>query len=81
MESADKDSLKSMKLIDELGCEGYGIYLILSETLREQKDGRYQFSHINNLSRKYNTTQAKMEAVVTKYDLFVVKKGYFSLVH
>ena len=39
-DSNAKDDYKCMILIEQLGCEGYGIFWILVETLREQKDYR-----------------------------------------
>ncbi len=76
-DSNAKDDFKCMQLIEQLGCEGYGIFWILVETLREQKDYRYPFSLLSALARKYNTTQAKMETVVTKYELFEIEKDTF----
>ena len=54
-DSNAKDDFKCMLLIEQLGCEGYGIFWILLETLREQKDYKYPFSMLTALARKYNT--------------------------
>lgn len=69
-DSNAKDDFKCMLLIEQLGCEGYGIFWILIETLREQKDYKYPISLLSVLARKYNTTQAKMETVVQNYNFF-----------
>lgn len=80
-DSNAKDDFKCMLLIEQLGPEGYGIFWILVETLRDQKDYRYPFALLGALSRKYNTTQAKMETVVKEYGLFKIddKDFFFSL--
>jgi len=57
-------------LIEQLGLEGYGIYWVLIETLRDQTDHRYPFILLNSLARKYNTTAEKMNVVVRNYGLF-----------
>ncbi len=76
-----KDDYKSLILIEQLGCEGYGIFWILIETLREQKDYRYPFALLGALARKYNTTQAKVETVVKDYGLFDIDKNSFFFSH
>ena len=70
-----------MILIEQLGCEGYGIFWILVETLREQKDYRYPFYLLGALARKYNTTQAKVETVVKEYGLFEIDIDSFFFSH
>ena len=65
-----KDDYKCMLLIDQMGLEGYGIFWVLIETLREQKNYKYPLQLVPSLSRKYNTTQAKMETVINAYGLF-----------
>ncbi len=69
-----KDDSKCMLMIDQMGLEGYGIFWILIETLREQKDYKYPLSLVPSLARKYNTTQAKMETVIIAYNLFETDK-------
>jgi len=76
-DSNAKDDFKCMLLIEQLGCEGYGIFWILVETLREQKDYKYPLALLNALARKYNTTQAKMETVVNNYQLFEIENETF----
>lgn len=72
-----KDDYKCMLLIDQMGLEGYGIFWVLVETLREQKDYKYPLQLVPSLARKYNTTQAKMETVINAYDLFGVDAQNF----
>lgn len=72
-----KDDFKCMLLIEELGLEGYGIFWILVETLREQDCFKYPIRLLPSLSRKYNTTLTKMEVVVRNYNLFQIDEENF----
>ena len=67
-----KDDYKCMLLIDQLGLEGYGIFWILIETLREQDGYRYPIAMLPILAKRYGTSGEKMKAVVTGYKLFEV---------
>lgn len=72
-----KDDFKCMLLIEELGLEGYGIFWILVETLREQDCFKYPIRLLPSLSRKYNTTLTKMEVVIRNYSLFQIDEENF----
>lgn len=72
-----KDDFKIMLLIEELGLEGYGIFWVLIETLREQQNYKYPLKLLSVLARKYNTTLAKLEVVVRNYHLFVIEDDCF----
>lgn len=76
-DSNAKDDPKCSLLIEELGLEGYGIYWVLIETLRDQPDYRYPIKMIPILARKYNTTSAKVEVIVRNYGLFEVTNDEF----
>lgn len=76
-DSNAKDDFKCMLIIEQLGLEGYGIFWILVETLRDQKDYRYPIRLISALARKYNTTEAKMVTVIKEYGLFELDKESF----
>ena len=76
-DSNAKDDPKCSMLIEQLGCEGYGIYWILVETLRDQPDYRYPLNMLPILARKYNTTHEKIKVVVGNYGLFVVDEELF----
>lgn len=72
-----KDDFKVMLLIEELGLEGYGIFWVLIETLREQQNYKYPLKLLSVLARKYNTTLTKLEVVVRNYHLFVIEDDCF----
>ena len=79
-DSNAKDDPKCMLLIDQLGLEGYGIYWVLVEVLRDQETLKYPLNLVPILARRYNTTAEKMLTVIKKYGLFeVVDDEFFSL--
>lgn len=79
-DSNAKDDPKCVLLIEQLGLEGYGIYWVLIETLRDQPNYKYPLILIPALARRYNTTTEKMKTVISGYELFEVdEKNFFSI--
>ncbi len=80
-DSNAKDDPKCMLLIDQLGLEGYGIFWVLVEILRDQPEYKYPIDLVPILARRYNTSSEKMKAVVLNYNLFSLddKDNFFSL--
>lgn len=76
-DSNAKDDPKCVMLIEQLGLEGYGIFWILIETLREQPGYKYPLVLLPALARRFNTTQDKMRIVVCNYGLFTVSDNEF----
>jgi hypothetical protein len=72
-----KDDPKCMLLIDQLGLEGYGIYWVLIETLREQNNYRYPLKLVPILAKRFFTSAEKMMAVVKSYELFTIENEEF----
>ncbi len=66
-----------MLMIDQLGLEGYGIYWVLIETLREQPEYKYPLQLLPVLAKRYFTSGEKMKAVVANYDLFQIEGETF----
>ena len=79
-DSNAKDDPKCVLMIEQLGMEGYGIYWMLVEALRDQPDYTYPVANIPALARRYNTSAEKVRTVVYNYELFTVKedKIFFS---
>ena len=73
-DSNAKDDPKCVLLIDDMGMEGYGIYWMLIEVLREQPDYSYPIANAMALARRYNTSTESVKQVIYKYDLFVVEE-------
>jgi DnaD/phage-associated family protein len=79
-DSNAKDDPKCVLMIEQLGLEGYGIFWVLIETLREQPSYKYPMSLIPALARRFNTTAEKVKTVISGYELFEVDdKQFFSL--
>ena len=65
----------------ELGLEGYAIYFMLLEVLREQNDFKYPLEDINVLAHEFGTSEQKVRVVICNYKLFEVdeESNFFSI--
>lgn len=66
------------RLRKELGIEGYGIYFMLLEVLREQIDFTYPISDIDLLAEEFGTSEVKIKTVLGSYDLFQTNGNTFT---
>lgn len=64
------DDPKIIKLNGALGLEGYGIYWLLLELLRDQPGYQYPVELIPDIAERYKTTKEKLSAVVYNFKLF-----------
>ena len=76
-DSNAKDDPKCVLLIDQLGLEGYGIYWVLVEILREQPELSYPMALLPAIAKRYGTSAQKVEAVVTGFGLFEIRDDKF----
>lgn len=72
---ADHDNV--LLLLEEQGLEGYGIYWLLMEKLRNRDALKLPMSVIPTIARMYLTTTEKVEAVINDYDLFDFEDNEF----
>ena len=63
---------KIRRIIKHLGVEGYGIFFMLLEVLREQSDFKYPMQDIDLLADEFGTSEEKVKVVITAYDLFII---------
>ena len=72
---------KILRLRQVLGCEGYGIYWMLIETLATEEDFSYPIKDIDLLADNFITSKEKVTAVVKQFGLFQIDKQakFFSL--
>lgn len=63
---------KIRRLRKELGVEGYGIYFMLLEILREQQDMMYPLEDIDLLAEEFGVSEAKVRTTICNYQLFEV---------
>lgn len=71
---------KIRRLRRELGVEGYGIYFMLLETLREQQDLMYPMDDLDLLADEFGVSEAKVKVTVCNYELFEIdtEQKFFS---
>ena len=71
---------KIMRLRKELGVEGYAIYFMLLEVLREQEGFRYPLEDADLLADEFGVSEQKVNIVICKYDLFEIdtERMFFS---
>lgn len=71
---------KLKRVIKELGVEGYGIYFMILEVLREQPGLSYPLEDIDLLADEFKTSEPKVRTVIANYDLFTIdeKECFFS---
>jgi hypothetical protein len=74
--NARNDS-KVIKLRRVLGIEGYGIYFMLLEVLREQTDFKLPISGIEDLAYEWHTSKEKLMSVINDYDMFEIDNNMF----
>lgn len=71
---------KIKRIQKDLGLEGYGMFFMLLEVLREQSDFRYPYCDLDLLADEFGTSVAKLEVVINNYQLFTIDedKMFFS---
>lgn len=68
---------KMLRVRRELGIEGYAIYFMLLEVLREQTNFAYPLEDIDLLADEFKTSEQKIKTVITNYKLFQVNEEEF----
>jgi hypothetical protein len=70
-----RNDRKLRRLRKDLSIEGYGIYFMILEVLREQKDFRYPIKDIDLLADEFRTSEEKIKVVISKYNLFEIDEN------
>jgi hypothetical protein len=72
---------KILRLRKELNIEGYGIYFMLLEVLRDAPSFKYPIEDLDLLASEFGTSEQKIRTVVCKYKLFEVDENqcFFSI--
>lgn len=76
-----RNDRKLRRVRKELGIEGYGIYFMVLETLRDQDGFKYPLEDLDLLAEEFGTSDSKIRTVVCNYKLFEVdeSENFFSL--
>jgi hypothetical protein len=72
-----RNDTKIMKLRRVLGLEGYAIYFMLLETLREQGDFKLPVNIITELEFEYRVSKEKILSVINDFELFTLDNDVF----
>jgi len=76
--NARNDS-KILKLRRILGIEGYGIYFMLLEILREQSEFKLPLNVVDDLEFEFRVSKEKINSVITHFELFeIIDNKFFS---
>lgn len=76
-----RNDRKLKRVIKDLGIEGYAIYFMVLEVLRDQPKFKYPIKDIDLLADEFGTTDAKLRVVINNYDLFTIdaNNDFFSI--
>ena len=75
--SSSRNDRKIKRLRKSLGIEGYAIFFMLLEVLREQEEFKYPTCDIDLLADDFDTTEDKVKVVIFNFDLFRIDKDDF----
>lgn len=72
---------KLKRVQKDLGIEGYGIYFMLLEVLREQINFKYPLQDVDLLADEFGCSEVKIKALISKYELFEIDElnNFFSI--
>ena len=74
-----RNDAKLIKLRRVLGIEGYGLYFMLLEVLREQTDFKFPINGIEDLAYEWHISKEKIASVIKDFDLFeIIELVFFS---
>lgn len=75
-----RNDTKLIKIRRLLGAEGYGVYFMILEVLREQNNFRYPMELLPELEFDLRVTHKLLFSVITDYDLFEIddQNNFFS---
>jgi hypothetical protein len=74
--NARNDS-KILKLRRVMGIEGYGMYFLLLEVLRDQTDFKMSIESLEDLAYEWHTSKEKLASVVANFELFQIDNNNF----
>jgi len=70
-----RNDRKILRLRRELGTEGYGIYFMILEILRDSSDYKYPIEDIDLLADEFKVSEPKVRTVICNYQLFEIDQN------
>ena len=75
-----QDDPKLMKLMDDMGAEGYGIFWLLIEKLRAEKDYTLPLEILPIFAKRWGQKTENLQKVLKNYKLFKISsKNFYSV--
>jgi general stress protein YciG len=72
-----RNDVKLLKVRRQLGAEGYAIYFMIIEVLREQSQYKLPLTAIADLAYDFDVSEEKVKTLVCSYDLFQIEEETF----
>lgn len=69
-----RNDRKIKRVRRDLGTEGYGLYFMALEVLREEQELSYPLEDIDILADDFGTSEAKLKTIILNYDLFEIRE-------
>lgn len=69
-----RNDRKIKRVRRDLGVEGYGLYFMTLEVLREEQELQYPLEDIDILADDFGTSEAKLKTIILNYDLFSIRE-------
>ena len=76
-DSNARNDQKCVKLRRVLGVEGYGVFWILVEMLREATDYRLPLESVTDIAFEARVSEEKIRAVISNFELFEIEDNHF----
>ncbi|MFA6138227.1 MAG: DUF4373 domain-containing protein [Sulfurimonas sp.] len=69
-----RNDRKIKRVRRDYGIEGYALYFMLLETLREEQELTYPMEDIDILAADFGTSEAKLRSLIMNYNLFSIRE-------
>lgn len=69
-----RNDRKIKRVRRDFGIEGYALYFMTLEVLREEQELQYPLEDVDILADDFGTSEAKLKTIILNYDLFLLKE-------
>ena len=70
-----RNDRKIKRIRRDFGIEGYALYFMTLEVLREEQELSYPLSDVDILADDFGTSEAKLKTIILNYDLFSLREA------